>query len=234
MLGHRRPRCLGARTIDWRVHRRPASAGARRSRGADHVDAVRGPCAAVASRLVPAENLTRIAAYAICTDDTDRVLLARWVGPAGPSWTLTGGGLDFGEHPEVGAVRELTEETGYIGVLEALLGVHVEHFVGVNGDDLQSVRIVYRGRVTGGELTYELDGSTDLAAWVPRADIADLDAVTLVHAGMAMASRLGTPLHTAEKQESSAGARPLGPVRRSTRQRTRRRAGHRLGRSVKP
>ena len=36
-------------------------------------------------------------------------------------WTLPGGGLDFGEDPRDGALRELAEETGYIGELDELL-----------------------------------------------------------------------------------------------------------------
>ena len=40
------------------------------------------------------------------------------------SWTLPGGGLDFGEDPEAGALRELGEETGLEGEVRGLLGVH--------------------------------------------------------------------------------------------------------------
>lgn len=122
------------------------------------------------------------------------MLLARWRGPTGPSWTLTGGGLDFGEHPEIGASRELTEETGYTGELESLLGVDVDHCLGVHGDDTHSVRVVYRARVTGGELTNEVDGSTDLAECIEPERVRMLAAVPLVEAGIAMLDRPGTQL----------------------------------------
>jgi 8-oxo-dGTP pyrophosphatase MutT (NUDIX family) len=56
------------------------------------------------------ERRMRIAAYVICRDDRERFLLTRLVTADGaPRWTLPGGGLDPGEHPEDGALRELTE-----------------------------------------------------------------------------------------------------------------------------
>lgn len=65
---------------------------------------------------------TRVAAYALATDEAGRVLLAR-VAPGYPSagqWTLPGGGLTFGEDPAAGALRELTEETGLTGEIESI------------------------------------------------------------------------------------------------------------------
>ena len=49
--------------------------------------------------------------YAVCLRD-DAVLLTRLIG-ADPRWTLPGGGLDHGEDPRDGAIREVEEETGY-------------------------------------------------------------------------------------------------------------------------
>ena len=46
---------------------------------------------------------TRVAAYALSTDESGRILLCR-IAPsiaAGEIWTLPGGGLEFGEPPEV-------------------------------------------------------------------------------------------------------------------------------------
>jgi ADP-ribose pyrophosphatase YjhB (NUDIX family) len=65
----------------------------------------------------------RLAAYARCRDEAGRVLLCH-LAPSvglGDLWTLPGGGLQFGESPEVGVLRELAEETGYRGVVERLL-----------------------------------------------------------------------------------------------------------------
>lgn len=67
-----------------------------------------------AYEIVP-RGRTRLGGYALCRDDADRILLARLsaievdVG----AWTLPGGGLDFGEDPADGVLRELEEETGF-------------------------------------------------------------------------------------------------------------------------
>ncbi|WP_162605963.1 NUDIX hydrolase [Jiangella aurantiaca] len=136
----------------------------------------------------------RVSAYVICEDDDGRVLLSRWIGyDDGPQWSLAGGGLDPVEHPQEGAVRELFEETGYACELDALIGVDAEHFVsdrhvpdGYDGVDVHAVRIFYRGHVTGGELTPEVGGTSDLAAWLSREELAHLPAVPGVKLGLAM------------------------------------------------
>jgi 8-oxo-dGTP diphosphatase len=51
--------------------------------------------------------------------------------------------------------------------------------------DHHGVRIVYAATVTGGDLRFEVDGSTDMAAWVPLADVPELARVDLVDLGLA-------------------------------------------------
>ena len=132
----------------------------------------------------------RIAAYALCLD-AGRLLLARIApGYSDPgSWTLPGGGLEFGETPEVGVLRELEEETGLRGETAALLAVDSEVFGPRPGREsyLQSLRIVYRVRVTGGDIRNERDGSSDECAWVPLEDIAGLRLVNLAELGVRLA-----------------------------------------------
>jgi 8-oxo-dGTP diphosphatase len=135
-------------------------------------------------------QVTRVAAYALCLDDADRILLARLTYPEIKAgwWTLPGGGIDFGEAPSEAVLRELTEETGLAGAIEALVGV--ESWVrrgpspGGIGDDFQAIQVIYRVRMTGGTLTDELDGSTDAAAWFTRAELAEIQVVELVEAGL--------------------------------------------------
>jgi len=111
---------------------------------------------------------TRVAAYAVANDDDGRMLLCH-IAPSvgvGDVWTLPGGGLDFGEAPEVAVLRELNEETGYVGELDGLVGVSDRVFNDVDGADrLHAIRILYRVRIVGGELRDEPDGSTDTCRW---------------------------------------------------------------------
>jgi 8-oxo-dGTP diphosphatase len=114
---------------------------------------------------------TRVAAYAVSSDDQGRILLCH-IAPSvgvGDVWTLPGGGLEFGEPPESAVLRELTEESGYIGELDGLLGVGDRVFRDVEGGDrLHAIRILYRVRIIGGELRDEPDGSTDTCRWFTR------------------------------------------------------------------
>ncbi len=131
----------------------------------------------------------RVAAYAVCRRD-DTVLLARWTGPRGPEWTLPGGGLDHGEDPADAAVREVREETGYTARLDGLLTVYSFQTVirdSAEPIDHHGIQIVYAGTVVGGELCFEVDGSTDMAAWIPLSEVAALTRVKLVDVGLTAA-----------------------------------------------
>jgi 8-oxo-dGTP diphosphatase len=128
---------------------------------------------------------TRLAAYAVIVDDRDRVLLALWNEPDEPLWTLPGGGVDLSETAEEGAVREVREETGYDVELDGLLGVDTlavppERRIVESGRWQKNVRVVYRAHIVGGELTKELDGTTDEARWFPMADVPGLARIGLV------------------------------------------------------
>jgi 8-oxo-dGTP diphosphatase len=109
-----------------------------------------------------AGRIQRVAAYNVCVDTEQRLLLCRLsdITEAPGAWTLPGGGIDYGEPPEVGAIRELREETGLIGQIDELLAVDSMHRhvrVGENGGEYHSIRIVYRTTITGGTLTDETD-----------------------------------------------------------------------------
>lgn len=135
----------------------------------------------------------RVAAYAIIVDADDRILLAHWNEGRRAAWTLPGGGLEPGEEPERAARREVREETGYKIVIEELVGIHSRVIPasrrlteGATGP-LHALRIIYRGRVTGGRLQNELDGTTDRAEWFPLASVPGLQRVKLVDIGLEMA-----------------------------------------------
>ena len=134
----------------------------------------------------------RVGAYAVVVRD-GAVLLARWIGSDPPRWTLPGGGLDHGEDPRDAAVREVEEETGYRVELRQLLTVESFRQLVQRPDgpiDHQTICILYTAEVVGGELRYEVDGSTDVAAWVPLDDIRGLTRGGLVDLGLAVAGHL--------------------------------------------
>ncbi|MEP6638543.1 MAG: NUDIX domain-containing protein [Chloroflexota bacterium] len=136
---------------------------------------------------------TRVAAYALVTDDAGRVLLCRIAPSVAPGeiWTLPGGGLEFGEPPRIAVLRELAEEAGYKGEIIELADVadRVLADTGRNGR-LHAIRIVYRVRVVGGELRDEVDGSTDTCRWVSRAEALRLNLGSLARHALTL---LDTP-----------------------------------------
>ncbi|UYO97170.1 NUDIX hydrolase [Microbacterium sp. M28] len=137
----------------------------------------------------------RVAAYAVVTDDDDRILLARWTEGRRAAWTMPGGGLEAGEDPEDAVRRELREETGYTVQVGELLGIHSRVIPAgrrVHKADvpLHTLRILYRARVTGGRLRFERDGSTDMAGWFDVPAVAELQRVKLVDIALRMAGIL--------------------------------------------
>jgi ADP-ribose pyrophosphatase YjhB (NUDIX family) len=133
----------------------------------------------------------RVGAYAVCLRD-GAVLLARLTG-TDPRWTLPGGGLDHGEDPRDGAIREVEEETGYRVELRQLLTVESFRWLLDRPDgpvDHQAICVIYTAEVVGGELRHEVGGSTDVAAWVPVDEVTTLDRNGLVDIGLIVAGYL--------------------------------------------
>ncbi len=130
---------------------------------------------------------TRVGAYVVCVRDGS-ILLSRFARSG--RWTLPGGGIDHGEHPEAAAIREVMEETGYVISLGPLIGVDSARWKHAHEGrpiDMHAVRILYTGQVVGGELRFELDGSTDMAEWVPLDDVRRRTHSSLVDVGLAAA-----------------------------------------------
>lgn len=118
-----------------------------------------------------------MAAYALVLrerDDVAEVLLAQ-LAPriATDTWTLPGGEVEFGEHPDDAVVREVHEETGLrLHRGDLLLADSAVRDAGEA--ELHSLRIVYSGTVAPdapAPRVVEVDGSTAAAAWHPVADV---------------------------------------------------------------
>lgn len=129
-------------------------------------------------------RVTRLAAYGVIVRD-GRILLCH-ISPGNQGeglWTLPGGGLDFGESPEAGVVREVEEETGLIAEITGAPAIHSDSGVWVRRSGnvrYHHVRFVYPMRVVGGEERLEVDGSTDAFDWVPLEAVGGRDLGDLV------------------------------------------------------
>ncbi len=137
----------------------------------------------------------RIGAYAVITDADERILCCR-IAPGYPAegrWTLPGGGVDHGEHPDDAVLRELMEETGLTGRRGPVVGIWsgtIARPMSRPGP-LHWVAILYRVEADPGTLRLEEGGSTDDCRWLTRAEIAALPTVDLVGHALAVLDGAG-------------------------------------------
>lgn len=124
-------------------------------------------------------NVQRVGSYALIHRE-GQILLSRLSGGSGHGrWTLPGGGVEFGEHPEHAAAREAWEETGLrvrVGALRK-----ITHSV-EEGDAAiyHHIQLYYDADVVGGELTAEVGGSTDRAEWFSFEEARSLPQASIV------------------------------------------------------
>jgi ADP-ribose pyrophosphatase YjhB (NUDIX family) len=136
---------------------------------------------------------TRLGAYAVCVDERGRVLLCRTAPgyPVEGVWTLPGGGVDFGEHPDVALLRELAEETGLAGGIEEVVMVWsrlIPPEETASGEPLHVVGIIYRVSIVGrGEPRTEVGGSTDACGWFALDEVAGMPVAAYAREAMARA-----------------------------------------------
>ena len=133
---------------------------------------------------------TRLGCYAVIVDGS-KMLLCRLSDtlPNQGKWTLPGGGLDFGETLEAALEREVLEETGLVVKGKELL-FHNSRFTEFEDRDQHWFQFLFSVEVIGGELTHEIDGSTDLVEWVEMDTLNQGNAVDIVHFALNVAKRL--------------------------------------------
>jgi 8-oxo-dGTP diphosphatase len=116
----------------------------------------------------------RIGVYGICRDG-DRVLLVRRTAGAlgGGDWEIPGGGINHGEDPRAGLVREFREETGLEITIDRLRLVRTDFLRYPSREQVIHLdRIIFDVAGAGGTLRSELGGSTDRAAYMTLAEAA--------------------------------------------------------------
>lgn len=122
------------------------------------------------------DPLRRVAAYAVCTDDADRVLLVRESARSGTPgvWTLPGGGVLHGEHPVRTVAREAAEEAGVVMQVDELADVVADVRVLPSGGlTLHTDRLIYTASGDGA-LGLPSSPKVDEARWVGRDEAATL------------------------------------------------------------
>jgi ADP-ribose pyrophosphatase YjhB (NUDIX family) len=159
-------------------------------------DGGRGPVTAADLKTVPDAGrgpdagpvALHLGAYGLCVDAAGRLLLARMAtGPDAGRWTLPGGGVEAGEHPDATLIRELYEEAGVEGVTAGpVLAIYSQTYRRP-GRSIHHVGIVYGVTGVGDDLRFEQDGSTDRCEWFRRDQAAALPLVALAHFGIGLA-----------------------------------------------
>lgn len=134
----------------------------------------------------------RIGAYAVCRRG-DEVLVVRASSQTlvEGSWFLPGGGIEFGEPPEVAVLRELTEETGLTGRTARLHSVTSTLHERVEGSAVFTIRVIYDVELDDVDavLTHERGGTSDEARWVPVAEVEALGATAYALEALGLAAK---------------------------------------------
>jgi len=134
---------------------------------------------------VPAENLAwRPSVYGIVIKDGNILLSKQF----GDRYDLPGGGLDLGETPEEGVIREVKEETGIDVKNPRLVGFENSYFQSSHSKENKSyhcIMLYFMCEYSGGELStdgFDEDelAYAELAEWTPVEQLDTLELASTV------------------------------------------------------
>ena len=109
-------------------------------------------------------------AYGLCRDPANRLLLVHMAsGPDKGRWTMPGGGIEWGEHPDAAVLREMEEETGIAKISSYRVCAMYSHMYPRTAerpyDSIHHIGILYEITLDRFDLRPEKDGTTDRCAW---------------------------------------------------------------------
>ncbi|MFB7633659.1 NUDIX domain-containing protein [Streptomyces sp. NPDC056149] len=125
----------------------------------------------------PEPNSMVVAASAVVTDSSGRILLQRRTDNA--LWALPGGGMELADSLPGAAVREVKEETGLDVEITGLVGTYTDprHVIAYSdGEVRRQFNVCFTARITGGSLALS-DESTELRFVAPG----EIDALPMHH-----------------------------------------------------
>lgn len=133
-----------------------------------------------------------LGAYGYCRDKDGRLLLVRVLGgPDHGAWTLPGGGVSWGEHPDQAVMREMEEETGLVGLEVNTIVAIYSHVYQETLDSplaaLHHIGIIYHLDLHSFDVKNELNGTTDLSQWLTEEDARRLSLTPLGEFGVNLA-----------------------------------------------